>query len=423
MARPTAAQRGTSATSRGTRPAKRPGGVQTLAEVTVEGDPRRADPPQEYTTAEQVISVEPTYETKLARAKQYAGKRGYIERGDVEAFGIGFWNALKPWYLPEVPVPPQHAGAEHMGRELALNLVFEAVGGAMTAQAAGKAGQGAVRVAEEAVAASGATSTAQRVIAAAKAAIRARSPSRYFEFLRGKGASLIEELMRVVKEPIHLGPELAAAGAPRGAMRAAEEAAVVSRGTSAAQRGTATARQATGTVKAPLKPKPAAAAIGSKRIPALAGMAPKQAAEVVEQLIKTAKRPIVLRDLTPEIVEAMKAKHGSEKVARMFRRAGGMIAPYDALKAVTLGFEGRIQAHHIVEEQVLKELHQPVDKAVAVVVTVKQHSALSTSLAETIGTTKFEMLNTGSRAAYRRAYEQVYWGMPEWLAEVRRVLR
>ncbi|MGH3741749.1 MAG: hypothetical protein ACRDT1_10500 [Micromonosporaceae bacterium] len=435
MSRPTASERGVTAASRGTGPAraKRKGGVRTLPEVTIEGDPRRADPPPVQTVAEQVIVGEASYEAKLAYAKRYAGGRGHIEPGDVKALGIGFWNALKPFYLPDVPVEPQHAGAEHMGRELALNLAFEGAGAALGAARAARpavegavqpVAQGAVHAAQEAVVAGRGALAAQRVMAAAKSAIEAGSPSRLLKFLERQGRGLIHELTSLVNEPIYLNQELAHAGAPSGALRATGEAATAGRATSAAERGTAAAQHSRGAVKTPLKasvrkgsPPP-----GSGRMPPLATLAPPEAARVAVRLIKAAKAPIVLRDLTPEIVEAMKARHGSEQVALMFRRRGGIMAPYDALQAVTLGFEGRYQAHHIVEEHVLRQFGLPTDQAVAVVVTQNEHKALNTALADWI-VTKLDLWGGHSKAAYVRAYEEVYWGMAEWLAEVRRALR
>ena len=87
------------------------------------------------------------------------------------------------------------------------------------------------------------------------------------------------------------------------------------------------------------------------------------------------------------------------------------------LKEATKGLENEYQAHHIVEQKVLKHLGHDTMISPAVVLTAQEHIAISKELDKLIEPGQLEHM---SKKEILQAYEKAYANHPAWLTEVRR---
>ncbi len=131
--------------------------------------------------------------------------------------------------------------------------------------------------------------------------------------------------------------------------------------------------------------------------------------------IAAAERPIVIRHLSVESVDALTRQYGSGLAVGLNQK--GTIAPYNALARAVEGLDRAYQAHHIVEVQVLEKLGLPTDQAPAVILTSAEHTQMTTALARELPPGHLDAM---SKQEILRAYETVYRDRPEWIAEVRR---
>jgi hypothetical protein len=124
---------------------------------------------------------------------------------------------------------------------------------------------------------------------------------------------------------------------------------------------------------------------------------------------------VVIRDLSPEVVQHLRAKYGVDLAAGL--RAQGTVASYQSLRIATAGTEKAFQAHHIVERSVLERFGLPVDDCPAVVLTTAEHIELSRALADALPKSEVDHMTS---AQIRAAYETIYQDRPVWLQEVAR---
>jgi len=153
------------------------------------------------------------------------------------------------------------------------------------------------------------------------------------------------------------------------------------------------------------------------------------AAQAFRQSLTETSRanPLVVRDLDPAVMLEARGVFELEDVASALNYKG-TIASYKALSEATRGLNGAYQAHHLVEQQVLKELAfrsaekgtLPIDydklESPAVVLTREQHQFITDELAERLPPGE---LGAMSAAEMYEAYAFVYRGHPAWLAEVK----
>jgi RHS repeat-associated protein len=136
-------------------------------------------------------------------------------------------------------------------------------------------------------------------------------------------------------------------------------------------------------------------------------------------LIGESKVPLVLRNLSADAVAAI-VKISSPEIVAEGLAERGTIASFAALSQATKGIGGAYQAHHIVEQKVLKLLGMPLDISPAVILRADVHAKLSAELAKALPADEIEHM---TKTEILRAYENVYKDHPQWIAEVRRYLK
>ncbi|WP_406224140.1 DUF4157 domain-containing protein [Streptomyces canus] len=129
----------------------------------------------------------------------------------------------------------------------------------------------------------------------------------------------------------------------------------------------------------------------------------------------------VSRTLSVEAAESLTKQFDKGRpviAAEMNKR--GIIGPFDSFSVFTRGHGGAYQAHHIVEQSVLKHLGHDVQKAPSIILTAGQHSPISTALANKIPKDELEHM---TKREILDLYRKVYKGMPTWIAEVELYLK
>jgi hypothetical protein len=95
------------------------------------------------------------------------------------------------------------------------------------------------------------------------------------------------------------------------------------------------------------------------------------------------------------------------------------IATYEVLRIAVSGWEGRYQAHHIVEAQVLRMLGHDVNTCPAVILTEAEHKAITAKLRlGDLEPSNLKYMDV-SKKEILEAYEQAYADRPLWLDVVR----
>lgn len=167
------------------------------------------------------------------------------------------------------------------------------------------------------------------------------------------------------------------------------------------------------TLGAVLKMKNVAKAVAKKAI------SPHAEGKAFIQAIRFGKKR-VSRTLSVEAAESLAKKFDKGRpviAAEMNKR--GVIGPFNSFSVFTRGHGGAYQAHHIIEQSVLKHLGHDVQKAPSIILTTGQHSPISTALAKKIPKDELEHM---TKKEILDSYRKVYKGMPEWIAEVERYL-
>lgn len=154
---------------------------------------------------------------------------------------------------------------------------------------------------------------------------------------------------------------------------------------------------------------------GGIRIPGTRLPTVREEAAAFLSTVGQAANPVVIRDLSPVVVQHLAAKYGVDLAAGL--RAQGTVASYESLAVATAGTANQFQAHHIIEQHVLKHLGLPVDQCPAVVLTTAEHIEISKALAAALPPAEVEHMTA---AEIRRAYEAVYRDHPVWIQEVAR---
>lgn len=126
----------------------------------------------------------------------------------------------------------------------------------------------------------------------------------------------------------------------------------------------------------------------------------------------------VNRTLSKQAAEVLVKKHdrGRALMASALNKQG-TIGPFESFQIFTRGHEGAYQAHHIVEQAVLKHLGHDLGKAPSVILSAGGHIPISKILAERISKGELDQM---SKKELLKAYEDVYKSYPAWIAEVRR---
>lgn len=135
--------------------------------------------------------------------------------------------------------------------------------------------------------------------------------------------------------------------------------------------------------------------------------------------IGASSKPVVLRDLSAEGAQALADRLGMKTAVELFHDSG-TIASFDALSRFTAGQGGKYQAHHIVEQKVLRHLGMPTDISPSVILSDAEHKAISKTLGELIPP---EWVDQMTKDEIWAAYKQAYKDRPEWLAEVARYFK
>ncbi|WP_416566443.1 hypothetical protein [Nocardia testacea] len=166
------------------------------------------------------------------------------------------------------------------------------------------------------------------------------------------------------------------------------------------------------TLGAILKMKNVAKSVAKKAI------SPNAEGKAFIQAIRSGQR--VGRTLSVEAAESLAKKFdkGMPVIAAEMNKRG-IIGPFDSFSVFTRGHGGAYQAHHIIEQSVLKHLGHDVQKAPSIILTAGQHSPISTALAKKIPKDELEHM---TKKEILNLYRKVYKDMPEWLAEVERYL-
>jgi hypothetical protein len=146
----------------------------------------------------------------------------------------------------------------------------------------------------------------------------------------------------------------------------------------------------------------------------LVGM--ERATKVWKQL-KEAKSPLVLRDLDMGTMAALKKIFGKDIAVGL--HDAETIASYEVLREAVTGWGGAYQAHHIVEEQILKQLGQDVQVCPAIILTQGEHIKITQSLAKVLPPSDVKFMDL-TKKQILAAYEEAYAGHSMWLEEVRR---
>ncbi|MEV6235518.1 hypothetical protein [Lentzea sp. NPDC051838] len=129
----------------------------------------------------------------------------------------------------------------------------------------------------------------------------------------------------------------------------------------------------------------------------------------------------VSRTLSCEAAETLVKKFdkGQPVMAAALNRRR-VIGPFESFAVFTRGHGGKYQAHHIIEQAVLKHLGHDLQKAPSIILSSAQHTKISAVLADTIVKDELEhMTKQQILARYRKAYK----GMPDWIAEVELYLK
>ena len=154
------------------------------------------------------------------------------------------------------------------------------------------------------------------------------------------------------------------------------------------------------------------------KVVAKKAISPNAEGKAFIQAIRSGQR--VSRTLSVEAAESLAKKFdkGTPIIATEMNKRG-IIGPFDSFSVFTRGHGGAYQAHHIIEQSVLKHLGHDLQKAPSIILTAGQHSPISTALAEKIPKGDLEHM---TKKEILDLYRKVYKGMPEWIAEVERYL-
>lgn len=137
--------------------------------------------------------------------------------------------------------------------------------------------------------------------------------------------------------------------------------------------------------------------------------------EAFAKRVGASSDPIIVKNLSPEAVIALRNKYGADVIVEELNKRG-TIATFDALSEATKGFGGKFQAHHLVENKVLKKLELDTQKAPSVILTSSEHLPHSQKLADLIDP---KILHDMSKKEILAAYVEAYAGHPDWIQVIK----
>ena len=153
---------------------------------------------------------------------------------------------------------------------------------------------------------------------------------------------------------------------------------------------------------------------GGLRLPGTKLPAEMEVGEQVLDEIARSKEPKVIRDMSVQMVEALKQKYGPGLAYGLHEK--GTVMSYEAASAATEGLNAAYQGHHIAEVKVLKLLGQETQVSPAVILTTKEHAEISALLEKYVPKGEIEHM---TKAEIFEGYRKAYQGHPVWLDEVK----
>jgi len=140
--------------------------------------------------------------------------------------------------------------------------------------------------------------------------------------------------------------------------------------------------------------------------------------EAFAKQVGASSDPLIVRNLSPDAVKELVAKYDPGRTGMIAGELNrrGTVASFDALSEATRGFEGRYQAHHLVEVKVLEQFGFDTAKAPSVILTSAEHLPYSNELARLIDP---QVLHDMTKKEIRDAYLKAYGGHPDWIQVVK----